>query len=772
MNGYIHKASIPTESESNCLVLSDALYFSSHTNIYKAESGIFSIHTSVEGTIRHFAVNSHNVFICTDDRIYMNFGENTIGTLRRSACSIDANDSVFAIGNGNVLEVWDIPREYKFTLFKNKTKVSGHHGPIVVIKIINDDLVLTGSEDNTVRFFNLKEKKSTILAKTRSTPVGIHLFDEDRIAVTSMDGAIFYFNLKTLDDDSTKKLIFIGSPILSASLHGEFLAIAAECPKESPKEVETDHFHYNQPSVQTIDNNVDTQIIVPMHRKPQEKSLIMIYKNGEEIYRAEICFIIDKISLFNQNLSMRARNCVGIFSIPTEKFIFNVDLPRISSFNIDRELIAAGCMDRKVRIYNNHICRNALFDPKSSGDILNAYICHNTCITAYKGGYISAFNITDSTCYRSFSIGGYDVLSTDYNMSAISNDGCMLFMATRQSIFIIDIQRSKCIDEIKLECPLIELVFHRDLLYYLTLSNEICKYNVYNGKCTTMQLETAAIGMTIRNNSMVVSTSAELIFYDLDFNYTDTVGVTLEARHREEVYSKSKPVGFFDFDSKHIICGGQSNQIKVIRHGNESHTKSLCSNEVVQVLRASRNRDWENYKTKLTVEKKTAFNKNNFIEVRKIVACESKFYVLTREGILIYEISKRAFNPIEFNVEVSPEFVTASIKSGNYSAAMLSALQLGDYGTIKMVMDGAQNVEYVVRYIPSTYASLLMDYMLSTLKIDFTNLKALEFIKWIVFYHKVEMSGAMDTIREGCKNDYNAVKGNYYMLQNIMKKNR
>lgn len=780
---YIHKTTIPTESETNCLVFDDALYFSSHTNVYKVDRSVFSIFTSVEGTVRCCAVNGNNMFLCTDDRVYMNYRENTIGSLRLSASAIDANDRVFAVGVNNALEIWEIPREYRFTLFRKQSRSLGHHRPIVAIKIIDGDRVLTASEDNTVRLFNIKEGKSAIVAKTRDAIRGIHLFDGETAAVSSSDGMITFFGLADTSEKQAPvenrivRQINAGNRICSASSHGDLLAVVVEIPAETVEKIAAeDHFHFKaEPSlVKTEDearNKVDVDIIKAPHKRPEPSSVLVVYKGEEEIYRAEIGHRVSNICLFRQCLAIRSPTFVGILNIQTEKFTFSMDLPRITNFNTNGELIAATCADRKVRIYSNHSCRAILFDPKSRGDILATFLSQNSCLATYRSGYVSVFNVADSNCYRSFTING-DGLATDFKHAAITDDGCVLFFASDSTMFVVDVQRSKLIDELKLKSPLVGMAFHRDYLYFLDFQNEMTRFNFFNGKSTTLQLEVAAVGFGIRNNTLIVSTASGLVCHDLDFNYLNSISLVLDARHREEVYSKSKPVESLDFDSNFIFCGGQSNQVKIVRQGTHLLGRNLCMNDVVQTLRLSKNRDWENYKEKLGAEKKTPFKKENFIEARKIIADESRFCVLSREGILIFETSKVAFNPIEFDVQASPEFIAASLGAGNFTAALISALRLGDYAHIRGVLARVEDVAFAVKFVPQALVSVLVDCVVSTLKCDYTDLKMLEFIKWVVFYHRQAVPDLLEAIREGCANDYRTLKNNYYMVSNILKKNK
>lgn len=776
MEEYIHTASIPTESDSRSITFTDSIYFSSHTNIYNIKHGIFSIFTSVEGTINHFAINTHNIFICTEDRVYMNHGDTNVGSLRRTATAIDANENIFAIGVGNALEVWNVPKEYSFTLFKNRGKFTGHHRPIKIIKILNNNYILTASEDNTIRLCCVNEGKSKTILTLGSTPIDLHVIGESQGVATSSDGIITFFDLKIESNIFEKKRVIMDGTIISSCCKDNIMGlILKQTFSQAKKQDDEDHFHF-KPAGKDMDildeksGGIDTEVIKPRFKKPEESYCMVMLRDGKEIYRIDVGRRIDSLRIRGDELAMCSGNFVGIFSILSEKFTFAIDLPKITGFTVTGESIAAVCADRKVRIYNNHVCRAVLSDSKGKGDVLDGIIRGNSCIVSYKSGYVSVFNIADLVCYRSFSITGGDGICNDFKYSTADDDGRILFVATDGLIFIIDIQRSKKIDEIKLDCPLSNMIYYREFLYYLNMKNELTKFNVFNSKSTTLQLETTAIGFCVGKNNIVVSTASELVFYDLDFNYLNTIGITLEGRHREEVFSKKKPVEFFDFNSSRIFCGGRTNTIRILENRTGSDHCTLYSNNVIQTLKASKNKNWENYKEKLGREKTTPFNKKNFIEVRKIVAGTLKFYVLTREGIQIFEKTKRSFNPIEFEVSQTPEFVNESLVRKNYMAALIASTQLGDYELISKVIKCTEDVKHCIEFVPRERTDIILRFISEIFKNDSTNIKALEFIKWIVFYHKIIQPGLLEMIKEntsGDSDDYESLKKACYLLKNI-----
>ncbi|KAI4292506.1 periodic tryptophan protein 2 [Pancytospora philotis] len=770
MSGYAYKTTVPTESEADMLVLGDALYFAAHTNIYKVEGESFSAFASVEGTARHAAVNGNNLFVCTDDRVVMNYGPHSVGSLRRAATAIDANERIFAIGVGPVLEVWAVPREYKFTLFRKLATLPGHHSAISIIRIVDDEWILTAARDRSVRLFNVVTKESKLVATTRDDPAGLFLLGDGMAAVTSRDGTMTHFPLH----GSGSKRAEFEWPVLCGAADGGLFAVVLECPVEEPKPAaENDHFHFSEEK-KTITtgaepaDGVDENIIKPGFRAAPKRYTLVVRRGDEELYRADIDRRVEHLSMHKQRIAMRSRSFVGIFDMHLEKFVFCVDLPRIVAFSVDRGLVAAGCADGRTRLYRDHVCKGLLLDTKAVGDILGVFQCGNTCITTLKTGYISAFNVADQHCYRSFSISTRGSLA-EYSQSAATEDGAVVFMAAGNSIAIVDMQRSKQIDEIKLAAPVARLAFHDGFIYYLCYDNKLTKHDFVSGKATELALEETAVGFAVKGRMLAVSTFSGVTLYDLDFCFVSSFAASLEARHREELFSKPKPVEQIDFDGHAIVCAGNSNQIKVL--GREAAAgASLVPYNLVQTLRISRNRDWENYKERLDKERKTSFSKENFIEARQLVVSGGRIYALSREGIVIFDTTARAFNPIEFNVTASPEFVAESLAAGNPTAALVAALQLGDYPLIQRVVEATQDVPAAVKYVPRALVETMVDCVMELLRSDYSNTRLLEFVKWATYYHGVVAPHSYEAIKEGNAEEYEALRASYFMLKNIMKK--
>ena len=174
----------------------------------------------MNGTINNYFIFNDNAFICTKDRLYMNYQDVNIGSLRRRVSCIDSKNNMFAIGVDNVLEVWEIPKEYKFTLFKNLSRNFIHSRKIISVKILEEKRILSISEDCSLCLFDLSSGDSKGMLICRDIPIGLHLIDR-KIFVNCKNGDVEILEI----DDWNKQSFNINNNIICSYSSGDMLAI-------------------------------------------------------------------------------------------------------------------------------------------------------------------------------------------------------------------------------------------------------------------------------------------------------------------------------------------------------------------------------------------------------------------------------------------------------------------------------------------------------------------------------------------------------------------
>lgn len=726
MKEYRLKTVVPTESDAGGLHYDGSLYFPVGTHLLKYSKNRYSRISGVEGTILDFSVGER-LFIITEDRMYMNNESTIIRSLKGRFSCITTSSSLIALGSSNVLEIWHIPTEFKFTMFKQHSRNFGHFMEITSIEFINENLLVTTSKDCTVRVFDILSNTSRRVCNTIGIPVSAHVISSTNmeIAVVCEDGAVLYYTLEDEDVVPNGK-IYTGSKVLASGHYLDFTAISLDKDDEN----------------------------------------LVVYKGPEKVYSASISYKIIGISMFGESIAVRGNGFVGVYDLMANSFVFELDLPKIVSMDVHKELVVAGCSDKKVRVYDEHRCIQVFSDPNVTHAVFSVHILRNSVVCVYINGRVSVWDLKNGVCYRSFEI------SLRVSASEVSSDGLLLFLAdfNHYTIRVVDLQRSKEVDTLTGHAgPIFRMRWNQDSLYSVSYDNSIRKWNVCFQSMALLQLEKMVTGFSVRSNKICIATTNEITIYDNNFNYERSVKVALKARKKNEAFVSEKPVEHadFTFDNKFVIIGGESNTIKVI---------SADTGDVVQSLQASDNREWENYKEKLGKESNRSFDKTKIIEVLKILHSDSQkiFYVLTREGVGIYESSITRFAPINLDISLTPEAIRQYLNDGEYLKATIGSLKINQYEVIKnaILSCPSDSTEAVVRYLDEYLVENLRSAISRMLDDSRHHLTAIEWLKFIVFHFgsSKREGSEVHKLKRNISSVLQLGKLNRSMLSNIIKR--
>ncbi|KAM0672475.1 hypothetical protein CWI42_012400 [Ordospora colligata] len=689
MREYRLKTVIPTESDAKGVYYDGDLYFASSNHLFKVKDGKYKRISGSNETILGFSI-SKRLFTITKDRMYMFNQDKIIGSLKKSFSCIEANEQFIAAGCSRVLEIWHVPKEAKFTLFNLHSRHFGHFLDITCVRFLDNSLVLTASKDCTVRLVNILKNKSVRVCNTIGIPIDIHVIDDSKkeIAVVCEGGVILYYVLDGYKMQF-KDRIYINSKILASSSYSGFVAVSLDSNKEGN---------------------------------------LLVYKGVDLIHHATVLHKISSISLFGSCIAVRGPKFVAIYDLVINAFLFELDLPKIVSMDTKKNIIATGCSDKKIRLYDEQRCTNTLEDPSMTHGIFSVHILNSSVLSVCIDGRVSVWDIKNGTCYRSFQV-EMRVCSTE-----VSEDGLLLFVANFDdySIRVVDLQRSKEIDVLKgHEGPITQMVWNRSSLYSASYDNVVKKWDVYNQIVTDLDVGKTITGLCVRDGKMCVSAIGEITIYDEHFDYERSVKISLKARKRNEIFISEKPVECVEFslDNRFVICGGESNTMKIV---------AVDTGDVVQEMRVSQNREWENYKDVLGKEADTSFDKTKIIEVLKIIHSESQrmFYVLTRDGISMYEVSSVKFIPIRMDISLTPESIRLYIENEEYLKAMIGSLRLNQYEIIQEVVLSCpiERIEGVVKHLEESLAEVLRGVVSKMIENSMHCLVAVKWLGFIVLY--------------------------------------
>lgn len=689
MREYRLKAVIPTESEARGLHYDGDVYFASSNHLFRASKGRYAKICDVGGTIVDFRI-CEKLFIVTGERMYMNNENRMVGSLKRQFSCIQINKNLIAAACSNALEIWCIPTEFKFTLFSRHSRSLGHFLDITSVRFVDDNRVLTTSKDCTVRMFDIRTNTSTRICSTIGIPLAAYVLDSEtkELVVVCEDGALLHFGLEG-SDVTPKGIIYLNSRILASSCHSGFLAIS-------------------------VDN--------------AEGDNLFVYRGQEPVHCAFVSHRIVDMALFGDSIAVKGPGFVGIYSLVVNLFTFELDLPKIMSMDVKKGVVAVGCSDKKVRIYDDQRCLHTFLDPNITHAVFSVHILQNSVLCLSSDGRVSVWDMKNGVCYRSFQV------PVRVSASEVSDDGLLLFIADfiHYTVRVVDLQRGKEIDALNgHDGPVFRMGWDGDSLYTLSYDKTVRKWNVYSQTASELQVGKTATGLSVRNNKLCVATVGGLTIYDSDFNYEREIKVSLKARKRNEIFISEKPVESLDFtfDNRFIISGGEANTMKMI---------STETGDVVQMLRVSENKEWENYKEMLGKESSKPFDKTKIIEALKIVHSDTHraFYVLTREGVGIYEPSLVKFIPVHLDVSLTPESIRSYMSKEEYLKATIGSLKINEYELIKEVVLSCppNKVEGVVKHLDAGLVDGLRQAVSRMLDNSMYHLLAIRWLGFVVLY--------------------------------------
>lgn len=749
MTEFQFKTAIPTSSDANGLICDKNTYFASNSHLFTLRNGNYSHVCSCDGTIKAIAVLGLYSLLCTADRVYLNSGKNLIGSLRRSASAIDVYEEFFAIAVDNVLEVWKIPKEYKFTLFTQHSKNIGHYKKITHIKIISATEILTASEDCTVRIFDIEKKTTKIIASLSSIPKGLHYDSKaGNVVVACSNGSVTSVELGSKDYKNFKdykNLKLEGNISASASVD-DIWTVSLE---------------------NMVIEKAGEEALFPVASKPEKqeisnKTMLLIFRGMEEIFRGEMDYKVIEMAMDRNRVTIRTPSSIASYNIHGQTFEYVLDMPKILGISLFRNTVAASCKDRKIRVYRSFGCATTLVDSKATGDIVGVHLNANICLAIYSTGNVSAFNVGDGHCFRSFQITD-DPLGI-LTSNCMSEDGCLLYVSERENIRVVDVLRSKLVETINLKSPVVAMEFYKGFLYTVELDKTLSKINVFSGLADSVMIENTPTSLAVKNESVVVSTVKDILIYNLDIGFVNSFQVQLAGRRRDEIFSRGKAVEKIDFNQNYVFCGGFTNQIKIFEQQKEI---KLMKNYLFQILKVSRNKDWENYKTKLMKEREGRIEKDKTIDVLKICANDDVVCILATDGLSIYEKTSLQFSPLEFDVVGSKEYVDEEIEKECYHKALMGAMRMSCPDSIKKVIDASNDKNFLVRHIPKQYASVLVEIIIGWLKEDFTRVDYIEMVSELVRFHGISRHGLSKEIQEGTRKIYGNTRRNKYLIDQI-----
>lgn len=723
---YSFKTAIPTKSTSKGLIFDKDVHFSSNTYIYKYNQNIYSVVATLPGYIKKFALHNEKFYTLTDEHLLISYNGRNIATMKKDGDCILVTDDYIITNDNNELEIWHNPTEFKMNMFELFLRNSEHTDRISAI-LLYQDLIFTGSCDHTVRVFDLKVNKSRRIQTVKSKPIGIHVVD-DLIIIACLEGQIY--KLKKNEDGF------------------EFLKREQKDGKIECSNLNNDIF-----SISIFKEN---------------KSTIEVSKEDTIIYSLEIDNRVQDLALKGSLLAVKCADFVGLYNFKSDSFLLELVMPAIVDFDINKEYVAVGCSDKKIRLYDDNRIINTLRDEKSTHPIYKIFFLKNSVLSLAIDGHVSLFDIKNGTCFRSFKI------PIKISSAEVCSDGILLFLGDYDtcSIRIIDLQRSKEIDNLEgHEAAIKHLKYHKGHLYSLSLDNEVRKWDYLKDESQSLILDKMPISMAVEYNQVVISFLEEVVTYNLDLEYLYSFDYSVKNRKRNELYMHNKGAEHVELTlgGKNVILGGEFNKLYIC---------DVSNGEIIQHLQISYNKTWENYDDRFYKEKKFNFDKTKIVETLKIKHSpdQYKFYVQSREGITVFSRNIRQFSPLDLDVETTPEGVKRYIENSDFLKALLGSLRLGDHDLIQFVVFviPEDKVEFVVKYLPPNLVTVLRESMLKIIQEDQRKEVVYLWLRYILFYHanSQTLSTGLETFIKKGEEIYKKGLENIFLMKSLNKRKK
>lgn len=705
---YSLKSLVPTTSLSKGIFqLENELFFATNTFIFRVKEGEYKICGILEGYVRQFICKQSILYVITEDSLVLIYDCKNIASLKCVPYSLLVSEKFIVLGTECFLEVWYTPKEYKFGMFDLHSKVKAHNDIISCLLFLTDKIVITGSRDCSIKTYNLQTKDVDRLISTKSIPVKICLI-KDYIVVICEEGQIYYVNILTKKIDHK---IFKNATISCADQFENLICI---CVFENAK------------------------------------STIEIISEQTTIYSFDTVNIITEIGLCRNKVAIKGPNFVGILNFEIDTYIYSLDLPQISCFDIYNELYCVGCTDKKIRLYDDKKCIKTLYDEKNTHPLLDVYFLSGSVLSLAVNGYISLFDIKNSTCYRSFNI------PVKISASAICDDGMLLFLADYDSykIRVIDLQRSREIDNLEgHEAPVKNLYYADNYLFSLSTDNELKKWDVYKTECISTKFEKTAINFIVKNQKIYIVLINEIIIYNFDLEFCDSI-----------LYKSIKALENIDvsFDLKYLFLAGESNKLQIF---------DISNNSIEQTVKVSRNTRWKNYREILFKNQKESCDKSEKIEVLKLIHSKNqyKFTYLSREGIFTYEKSTSKYLPLCLDLETTVEAITKYLENNKFLNALIVALKLKETQYVKQILITVpeNEIEFVVKFLPSNMIEDFRIFLIYQINDNFNLIRSYIWMRNLIYYH-----GKGNFEQKVCKNlgeeAYKTTLENTFIFENLI----
>ncbi|ELA46116.1 hypothetical protein VCUG_02400 [Vavraia culicis subsp. floridensis] len=734
---------IPALSTSKGIVQHrNTLYFSSSNTIYALNNHSTTFIVDLHGEIIDLQSNGAFIFAQTSEKLYMLNQSKILATMKMKG-AFTVTDTCLVVGDKELF-MYELPVRYNLIMFKRIGDVRAHSENVLKVKVLEDGIVLSVGKDSTVRMSSFRDGRSKVLCYHREMPVDV-FFYEDLPEETSEENAGERANQKEdcsmydgtkgregKNEDAGKCIHVIGSGEGNGKdTRGENCtgntAVDNERPSDILETLSKEYFIVTVSQRGTI-NTFSTKRRKIVKRKFLDRNILCACRMNDRLfllsdenvvlvvkdddvceYGVDICAY--EMRVLDQKIVLRGTNGIAVYeylcvntgdrqffkkrgardanllaSNPTntedEKqreslcCLYSIPLCKIVDFCENNDVMLS-CADNTVRRAN--LTNNTCYFGRSTTDVFNVdepifkifYRC-NVLICITETCLVKAYDVKNGTLFREINL-GFKVSCADVN-----EDNSVLFVCNYDSyeINVVDIRRSKIVDTLKMSAMIRKMCYFNNSVYFLSMDNQLIRYFFMNGRMENFEIKKTIYDFELSNNNVIVCLEKEILVVDGSFGIVKSFNLKFVSRSRNEMFISNKPCTScsLTYDGTTLVCGAQANEIKIV------DLKTGC---VIQTLKLSRNKEKENYKKRLGVERKDEFKHTDVIEAMKIKYVPNGFLVLTRESVFLFKVRNLEIEKGAFLTKMDENEIKESLQERKYVRALLGSINSRSKAMIK-----------------------------------------------------------------------------------------
>ncbi|CDK27732.1 unnamed protein product [Kuraishia capsulata CBS 1993] len=674
----------------------------------------------------------------------------------------------FAISCGRLIQIWKTPsltEDRQFAPFVRHRVYAGHYSEVTSVSWSGDSrFILSTSKDMTARIFSLETEdaaaKMTLSGHRDHVVRAFFSKDQESIFTVSKDGAIFQWEYTTRPKDED----------------------SLESKKDDDEEdmnwrITDRHYFFADTKVKCCTFHADSGVLTVgfgngefrLYELPSFTLIQQLAMGQNAVNTITVNSTGEWLAFGSSKLGQ-----LLVYEWQSESYILkqqgHFDSTNAIAYSPDGARIVTAADDGKIKIWDiiSGFCL-ATFDEHSSAVTGIAFAKRGQVMfSSSLDGSVRAWDLIRYRNFRTFTAPE----RIQFSCLAVDPSGEIVCAGSLDdfNIHVWSVQTSQLLDSLSgHEGPVSSLSFgteNSNVLASASWDKTIRVWDIFARSQTVepFHVLSECLALAVRPDSKQVAASTlegQVSFWDLEsgtqVGNIDGRKDILQGRHIEDRFvsqNSSRGKHFsticYSFDGLSLLAGGNNNSLCLYDIPNEvllkrfTVSQNMSLNGTLELLNSKKMTDagpidlidldddlsdFEDRKKGFSTMPGSARGdpslRSTLPEIRvtsvSFSPTANAFAAATTEGLLIYSIDDDAmFDPIDLDMEVTPENTLEALKEKEYLTALVMSFRLNEKYLIHKVYDSilATDVELVVQQLPTIYISRLIDFIGSLLMDD------------------------------------------------------